>query len=295
MNNNKPQPTEFYPAAAKHSTGYSSLEIELLSWPVAYERNYSYYVVADEEYYVYLVRMTKEQFQELQEVYDYTFGEGELDPVKKKIVGMPVKTPDKLYEVSHEGFQVFTDKQMDMAEYKEYVGAYYLDCTDYPYRELIYGCVVGIVIVLLLTVYFLMLYIKKSRLHKRMARSFTELEIAKAESELDIAEGYTPLSILLLQNYIVEAEGRLLLVPLCEITRLVVSGLFGMGKQLTIWTKQGQRIVLCRAKGRKSEKALLELSEKIYEKNPEMEASLWQESPFEPEEEAFAEIKCENE
>ena len=295
MSNNKPEPTEFYPAAEKHSTGYSSLEIELLSWPVAHERNYSYYVVADEEYYVYLVRMTEEQFQDLQEVYDYTFGEGELDPVRKTIVGMPVKMPEKLYEVSYEGFQVFTDKQMDMEEFKEYVGAYYLDCTDYPYKELLYGCVVGIVACIALTVYFLVLYIKKSRLHKRMVQSLTEMDVAEAENQLDTAEGYAPLSVVLLQNYIVEAEGRLLLLPLCEIARLVVSGLFGRGKQLTVWTKQGQRIVLCRTRSRKGEAALLELSQILYERNPEMEVSLWQELPSESEEEAFAEIKCENE
>ena len=162
MSNNKPQPTEFYPAEDNHSIGYSNLKIELLSWPVAHERNYSYYVVADEEYYVYLVRMTEEQFQNLQEVYDYTFGEGELDPVRKTIFGMPVKISDKLYEVSYEGFLIFTDQQMDMEEYKEYVGAYYLDCTDYPYKEAIYGCMVGIIACLALTVSFLGLYVKKN-------------------------------------------------------------------------------------------------------------------------------------
>jgi len=174
MNNNKPEPTEFYPAAKNHSTGYSSLEIELLSWPVAHERNYSYYVVADEEYYVYLVRMSEEQFQDLQEVYDYTFGEGEVEPVRKTIVGMPAKMPDKLYEASHKGFQVFTDKQMDMEEYKEYVGAYYLDCTDYPYKEAMYACRVGSIACLILTVYFFVLYLKKSHLQNRMAKNLTE-------------------------------------------------------------------------------------------------------------------------
>lgn len=295
MSNNRLEPTEFYPAADNHSTGYSSLKIELLSWPVAHERNYSYYVVADEEYYVYLVRMTEEQFQNLKEVYDYTFGEGEIEPVRKTIVGMPVKIPDKLYEVSYEGFQVFTDKQMDLEEYKEYVGAYYLDCADYPYRDLIYGCMVGIVICFSLTVYFFILYMKKSRLHQCMAQTLTAFDITEAESELAVAKDYRSLSILLLQNYVVEAEGKLLLLPLCEITKLVVSNLFGRGKQLTVWTKEGQRIVLCKTRSRKGEVALLELSQILYERNPEMEAILWQEPPFEPEEEAFAEIKCENE
>ena len=85
------------------------------------------------------------------------------------------------------------------------------------------------------------------------------------------------------------------MLPLCEIERLVVSGLLGREKQLTVWTKQGQRIVLCRTKSRKGEVVLLELSKILYEKNPEMEVILWQEPPLEPEEEAFAEIKCENE
>ena len=128
-----------------------------------------------------------------------------------------------------------------------------------------------------------------------MAQNLTEAEVVKAENELMEAESYMPLSILLLQNYIVEVEGNILLLPVSEIAKLVVSGLFGRGKQLTVWTKQGQRIVLCETKSRKGEVALLELSQRLYERNPEMEASLWQESPFEPEEEAFAEIKCENE
>lgn len=295
MSQNKPVPTEFYPAADNHSTGYSSLKIELLSWPVAHEGTVSYYVVADEEYYVYLVRMTEKQFQDLQEVYDYTFGEGELDPVRKTIVGMPVKMPDKLYEVSHAGFQAFTDQQMDMEEYKEYVGAYYLDCTDYPYKETMYGCIVGIMVCLVLTVSFFVLYLKKNHLQKRMAKSLTEMELVQAEGELAMAESYAPLSVLLLQNYILEAEGRLLLLPICKIVRMVVSDLFGMGKQLTIWTEQGQRIVLCKARRLKSEMALLELSQAIYEKNLEIEVSLPEEFLEELEEEAFAEIKCENE
>ena len=295
MKNNQPEPTTFYPAMENHSTGYSHLEIELLFASVARQRNGNYYIVADEEYYVYLVRMTEEQFQALQEVYDYTFSGGKLDPVKKTIVGMPVKIPEQLYEIVLEPFQIFIGQQSDLAEFKGYVGAYYLDCMDYPYRELIYVSKVGIVLCLALAGYFVVLYIKKRTLYKRITQSLTITDVAEAESQLDIGERYSSLSVVLLQDYIVKTEGTLLLLPLSEITKLIVSGLFGNGKQLTVWTKQGQRIVLCRARSRKGEKALLELSEKIYEKNPEMEAILWQELLIEPEEEAFAEIKCENE
>jgi len=90
------------------------------------------------------------------------------------------------------------------------------------------------------------------------------------------------------------------LLPVCEIAKMVVSNLFGMGIQLTIWTKQGQRIVLCKARSLKGEIALLELGQDIYGKNPEIKVSIPKDfllelDLLELEEEAFAEIKCENE
>ena len=118
----------------------------------------------------------------------------------------------------------------------------------------------------------------------------TAVEIA--ETQLCTAEAYQPLRVLLLAEYIVEAEGRVLLLSISDLTKLVVSNLFGVGKQLTVWTKQEQRIVLCRTRNRKGEEALLEFSRKLCEKNPELEAELPAESLPEEEEEAFAEIKC---
>lgn len=262
-----PESEEFYPADEYGPQSYGYVDIALLSWEVAHKGSReSYYLVADEEHYIYLVQLTKKQFSDLEEVYEYTFSDSE-EPVIKRIKGVPTKISEELYEVSLESFNQFTGLNADIDAYKDYVGVYFLDASSAPQKGLSSFLAAAFFVSICALGLPALSFLAAGAAEKRYNKELTMFDLERAESQLNASTVCAPTPILLLPSYLVAADRGIAVVPYSSIAWIYIWK-NRKNPVLSIWNKSGCQIPVAAKTG--EAQGLEQAVRRITEQNPDV-------------------------
>ena len=111
-------------------------------------RRQKFYFVMDPESQMYVVRLSDEKFEELKDLYEYTFAEGGEAPSPVRLSGIPSPLPEELLSLSIRGYnELMGETVLTEENAAEYIGTRYLDCTRTPFSGksfwLFYGALIA--------------------------------------------------------------------------------------------------------------------------------------------------------
>ena len=101
------------------------------------ENHGCYFAIDNNDYgiFPYIVCMSNQQFENCQDIYDFTFSDESWDasPGYTALYGYPMKIDKDLRDMAIEYFNYFYDEDvLNTENFSDYVGDYYLDATYQP-------------------------------------------------------------------------------------------------------------------------------------------------------------------
>lgn len=134
-----------------------------------------FHIILDDKNNLFVVAVNADTFNILEEIYNYTLSEEELEtvPDTKTIFGKAKVIPDELYEFLIDMWEDEDGNKYNKAEIKQMVGSFYLDTYEQPIDDLVFiGIFSGIFTITGLIMIYL--YIKRRNKAKKLLDKYSK-------------------------------------------------------------------------------------------------------------------------
>ena len=256
----------------KNENRYSYVEVAIKPYLFAvYEINKKedtakYYLVMDKNNHLYILYMKEKEFNLLN-----------VDSITEQPMVVYGYAKPITYDLKKQAIKSYNEfmqfEYLNMDNFKEYVGTYYLDMKT-PINDSTIYCF-GVLIFGLLSIGAITLYIIKNLKNRNMMKELTPEILKKIDTELalQVNNDYEKMKFYLLKNYLVDLENNIIIIPYSNILWIypydrTYNGLL-VNKYLKVITKDKKTYAVAstRALDENKDEILEEIEQKLKEKN----------------------------
>ncbi len=253
-----------------NKSSYVGLEINYLPYYVVTRKSNNiilkYYIVVDKDNYMYLVRLTDETYQKMENMY-----ESNPDDFSYYIEGYIFETPIDLKRATISSYNALAEQELvNEKNFSNYFGKSYLDETNLPYlNSYVFLLVAGILcdsISFIIIIYYIILVINNKKLLKNFDKEKIKKEVSSKRTIY-----FDKLNLYLTNNYIITKHLYLKIIPYKDIVWIYnekndYNGLL-TNYSLVVYLKNNKKIKLVTSSNKDD---LITIIKKVSKKNKDV-------------------------